>query len=44
MTGTRIVICSPLPEGGIAGHAYFQASAMVRAGINRTSPTARHSQ
>ena len=33
MTGTRILIYCPLPEGGIAEHAHYQANALVRAGM-----------
>lgn len=31
--GTRILIYCPLPEGGIAEHAHYQANALVRAGV-----------
>ena len=33
MKRTRILIYCPLPEGGIAEHAHYQANALVRAGM-----------
>ena len=33
MIGARILIFCPLPEGGIAEHAHYQANALVRAGM-----------
>ena len=33
MTRERILIYCPLPEGGIAEHAHYQAKALVRAGV-----------